>query len=24
LTLVTLDPQAMDPDAKPAGRPHQH
>jgi zinc protease len=24
LTLVTLDPQPMDPNAKPAGRPHQH
>jgi zinc protease len=24
LTLVTLDPQPMDPDAKPAGRPQQH
>ena len=24
MTLVTLDPQPMDPNAKPAGRPHQH
>ncbi|MGQ2966596.1 M16 family metallopeptidase [Methylophilus sp.] len=24
LTLVTLDPQPMDPNAKPAGKPHQH
>jgi zinc protease len=24
LTLVTLDPQPIDPNAKPAGRPHQH
>lgn len=24
MTLVTLDPQPIDPDAKPAGRPHQH
>lgn len=24
MTLVTLDPQTIDPDAKPAGRPHQH
>jgi zinc protease len=24
MTLVTLDPQPIDPNAKPAGRPHQH
>ena len=24
LTFVSLDPQPMDPNAKPAGRPHQH